>query len=431
MRRGVDAHLRFAGHRPGRRVAACLIGSVALVAATTGSAAAIPPTLTPGASAYSAAASTGTAALNASLQLTGSLGGLLGSLVDPIISTDLEPLANALQGGLNSQVASALGASSSLNASTDPSQSQVSTAPATFPNDTLPSPCVSTGSQPCYSATSSATNGAPLASVGLGLLNGYVEQVQSSADATNPIFGRATASSPQVSVLPGITSLIPGLPTAVNPLVSASVVSAKANCPNDGAVGAKKPATSPSINETVSSVNLLGGLVTFNVLDGQLTSLKVNGTSYQINGLPGSGIPELGTITVAGVTIAPYGNSVIVSFPLTVSQVLAGLGLPTTVINALTGFTPTSSVTMSLIVGPNATVTSTSASAWGLGIGVNLSGDLGFNILNLVTANVHIPTGIRSGNLGNLLDLRLAYVACQSGVNLSGSVTKAVPPALV
>jgi len=412
-------------------IAACLAGSVALVTATTGSAAANPPTLTSGASAYSAAAGTGTASLSASLQLTGSLGGLLGGLVDPIISADLAPLVTALQGGVNSAVASALGASSNLNASTDPSQTQVSTAPATFPNDTLPSPCVSTGSQPCYSATSSSANGNPLASVSLGLLNGYVEQVQAAADATNPIFGRASASSPQVSVLPGITSLIPGLPTAVNPLVSASVVSAKATCPNDGAVGASKPATAPSIAETVSNVNLLGGLVTFGVLDGKLTSLKVNGISYQINGLSGSGIPELGSVTVAGVTIAPYGNSVIASIPLTVAQVLAGLGLPATVVSALNGFTPTSSVTMSLVVGPNSRVTSTSASAWGLGIGVDLSGDLSFNILNLVTAKVRIPTGISGSNLGNLLDLRLAYTACQSGVNLSGSVTKAVPPALV
>ena len=48
-----------------------------------------------------------------------------------------------------------------------------------------------------------------------------------------------------------------------------------------------------------------------------------------------------------------------------------------------------------------------------------------------MTAKVHVPTGIGSGNLGNLLDLRLAYTTCQSGVNLSGNVTRAIPPALV
>ena len=136
-------------------------------------------------------------------------------------------------------------------------------------------------------------------------------------------------------------------------------------------------------------------------------------------------------MTVAGLTIAPYGNSVRVSIPLTVNQVLAGLGLPSSVISALNGFSPTSSVTMSLIVGPNSTVTSKSASAWGLGIGIDLAGDLAFNVLDLVTATVHIPTGVGGGNSGNLLDLRLAYTTCQSGVNLTGSVTKAVPPALV
>jgi hypothetical protein len=412
-------------------VAATLLGSVALVAATAGTAAAVPPTLTPGASAYAAAAGTGTASLHATLQVNGSLGSLLGSLINPIINQDLNPLVAALQGGANSAVAAALGASSSLNATTSPGQSQVATAPAAFPNDTFPSPCVSTGDQPCYSATNATGSGSPFASVTLGLLNGYVEQVQKATDATNPVFARATASNPQISVLPGITSLISGLPTAVNPLVSAGIVSAKANCPNDGAVGATKPATAPSVKETVSNVNVLGGLVTFGVLDGNVTTLKVNGTSYQINGPNGSGIPELGTVTVAGVTVAPYGHSVIVSVPLTVSQVLAGLGIPPSIISALNGFSPTSSVTMSLIVGPNSTVTSKSASAWGLGIGVDLSGDLSFNVLNLVTANVHVPTGIGSGNYGNLLDLRLAYTTCQSGVNLSGTTTKAVPPALV
>jgi hypothetical protein len=87
-------------------------------------------------------------------------------------------------------------------------------------------------------------------------------------------------------------------------------------------------------------------------------------------------------------------------------------------------------VTLSLVVGPNATVTSRSVSAWGLGIGVNLSGSLTFNLLGLVTATVNIPTGIGGSNTGNLLDLRLAYATCQSGVNLP-AVVPVVPPALV
>ncbi|MDT4922283.1 MAG: hypothetical protein QOI15_3185, partial [Pseudonocardiales bacterium] len=327
-------------------------------------------------------------------------------------------------------VSAAFGSASGLNAATDPSQSQVATAPAAFPNDTLPAPCVATGAQPCYAAASASANAAPLASVSLGALNGYVEQVQKAADASNPVFARANASNPQVSVLPLITSLVPARPSATNPLVSAGLVSAKATCPNDGAVGATRPATPPSINETLSTVNVLGGLVTFGVLDGTVTTLKVNGVSYQINGPTNSGIPELGSVTVAGLTIAPYGNSVIVSIPLTVNQVLTGLGLPSSVISALTGFSPTSSVTMKLIVGPNSALTSTSASAWGLGIGVDLTGDLSFNVLDLVTARVHIPSGIGGGNFGNVLDLRLAYAACQSGVNLPAT-TKAIPPALV
>lgn len=412
-------------------VAVGVTASTAIGVGTSTPAAAVAPALTPGASAYAAAADTGTASLHANLQVTGSLSKLLGGLIDPIITNDLNPLVAALQGSVNGAVASAFGASSSLNASTDPSQAQVATAPAAFPNDPTPSPCVATGPQPCYSAASASATGTPLASVSLGALNGYVEQVQQTADATNPIFARANTGNPRVTVLPGISSLIPGLPNATNPLVSATAVSAKANCPNDGAVGATRPVTAPSIKESATSVSMLGGLVTFGVLDGSVTSLTVNGTAYQINGPANSGVPELGTVSVAGITIAPFLNSVIVTIPLSVSQVLTGLGLPSAVISALTGFSPTSSVTMNLIVGPNSKVTSTSATAWGLGVGVNLTGSLSFNVLDLVTATVNIPTGIAGGNFGNVLDLRLGYTACQSGMKVSGSTTKAIPPALV
>jgi hypothetical protein len=295
--------------------------------------------------------------------------------------------------------------------------------PAAFPNDTLPSPCLPSGAQPCYSGASASANGAPLATVSTGVLSGYVEQVQQSADTTNPVFGRASVANPRVSVLPAISTLVPGLPSATNPLVSASLVAAKANCPNDGAPGASKPATPPSVSESTSSVSLLGGLVTFGVLDGQLTSLVVNGVSY-------SSVLSLPTVTVSGVTVAPFGQSVIVSLPLTVAQILTGLGLSSTVVNALNGFSPASSLTLSLVVGPNSTLTSRSASAWGLGVGVDLSGSLTFNLLGLVTATVNVPTGIKAGNVGNVLDLRLAYTTCQSGVTMP-AVIPVVPPALV
>jgi hypothetical protein len=398
-------------------------GVAAVVLTAVAPAADAAPTLTTGASAYSAAAGTGTASLQSNLQLTGSLGGLLDSLISPIVSADLNPLVAALQGSVNGAVATALGSSSTLNASTYPTEPQMTPAPAAFPNDTLPSPCLPSGAQPCYSGASASANGAPLATVSTGVLSGYVEQVQQSADTTNPVFGRASVANPRVSVLPAISTLVPGLPSATNPLVSASLVAAKANCPNDGAPGASKPATPPSVNESTSSVSLLGGLVTFGVLDGQLTSLVVNGVSY-------SSVLSLPTVTVSGVTVAPFGQSVIVSLPLTVAQILTGLGLSSTVVNALNGFSPASSLTLSLVVGPNSTLTSRSASAWGLGVGVDLSGSLTFNLLGLVTATVNVPTGIKAGNVGNVLDLRLAYTTCQSGVTMP-AVIPVVPPALV
>jgi hypothetical protein len=87
-------------------------------------------------------------------------------------------------------------------------------------------------------------------------------------------------------------------------------------------------------------------------------------------------------------------------------------------------------VRLRLVVGPNSTLTNRTASAWGLGIAADLSGTLSFNLLDLVTANVVIPSGISGGNRGNLIDLRLAYSTCQSGVIVPATV-RAIPPLLV
>jgi hypothetical protein len=398
--------------------------TTALFAAVPGTrAAATTPPITTGASAYSAAASTGNATLDANLQLTGSLGKLLDALISPIVSQDLNPLVSALQGTVNGLVASTLGAASGLNASTSPSQVQYGTAPAAFPNDTLPSPCVSSGAQPCYSAGSANVNGAPLVSAHVGVLNGYVEQVSTSADATTPAFGRASASSPAVSVLPGISTLIPALPAVGNPLVAASAVNSKANCPNDGTVGASKPKTAPSTSTSATGVTLLGGLITFTVLDGQIATLTVNNVAY-------GSVLSLPTVSVAGITVSPFGTSLMASIPLTLAQVLSGLGLSGAVVTALNRYAPTSTVRLRLVVGPNSTLTNRTASAWGLGIAADLSGTLSFNLLDLVTANVVIPSGISGGNRGNLIDLRLAYSTCQSGVIVPATV-RAIPPLLV
>jgi hypothetical protein len=394
-------------------VTACAALTTALTTVVSTDAAATTPPLTPGASAYSAAGDTGSATLQASLQLSGSLGQIVDWMIGPIVRDDLNPLLAALRGTVNGTVSAVLGSASNLNAATNPAQLQVDTAPAAFPNDTLPSPCQSSGAQPCYSATSTNVNGAPLASVGLGLLTGYVEQVAATADPTNPVFARASALTPSVSVLPGISTLIPTLPSITNPLISASAVNAKATCPNDGPVGATKPTTSPTAQESATGVTLLGGKITLGVLDGQITDLVVDGVSYP-------SVLDMPDIDLSGVTVSSFGQSLYVAVPLSVDQVLAGLGLPSGVVADLTGFLPTSSVRLGLVVGPNATVTSRTATAWGLGIGVDLAGSLTFNLLDLVTATVTIPTGIGHGNLGNLLDLRLAYATCQSGVNVSG-----------
>jgi hypothetical protein len=400
--------------------AAALLGAVV---ASPAPAEALSPGITNGASAYAAAAGTGTAALQANLQLSGSLGILLDAQIRPIVSQTLDPLLSALQGTVNSVVSGVLGASSSYSASTSPSQQQYSTAPAAFPTDTTPSPCLSVGSQPCFSAVSATASVPPLISTQVGAISGYAEQVMSSADATNPIFGRASVASPQVSVLPGIPTLIPGLPSIGNPLIGAGLINAKANCPNDGAPGATKPKTGPSVSLSASGVTLLGGLITLDVLNGQIANLKVNNVSY-------ASLLSLPTLTIAGITVSQYGSAVLVSIPLSLSQILAGLGISGAVGTALTSLGLTSTLALKLIIGPNSVVTSRTATAWGLGVGVDLSGSLSFNLLNLVTASVNVPSGITGSNFGNLLDLRLANTTCQSGVVMPAT-TPVIPPALV
>ena len=391
-------------------VSAVAIAAMAVVLAPA--AGAVP--VSTGATAYSAAGFTGSATMNASLTLTGTLGGILGNTIGPIVSAALNPLVAALQGTASTVVDGVLGASGPNHVTTPISQG--GPAPATFPGDMpsgLPSPCTATSTtQPCYSATSglSGINVPPLVNVGLTAVTGYTEQVPTSAASTNQIFGRAQAVSAGISVLPAIASL-------TNPLISTGTVDSIASCPNDGT-------TSPSAHVAASTITLAGGLVTLTVASDRIANLVVNGVGYaSVNALP--------VVSVGGIVVQPYGSSVEVTLPLTLTQIATGLGLPSSVISTLSTYgLAGTSLKLSVVVGPDTVVTKTTAQAWGLGIGVDLSGSLNFNLLGLVGATVTVPTGIGGNNLGNVLDLRLGYTACTVGATNAGS-TKAVPPALV
>jgi hypothetical protein len=252
--------------------------------------------------------------------------------------------------------------------------------------------------------------------VSVGALSGWTQQVPSAADATNPIYGRARVARITVNALTAITAL-------ANPVVSSGLVDAKANCPNDGPAGASKPKTPPSALVSAAGVTLLGGVVKFDVLNGQITNLTVSGTSYNLLTLPTLNLP-------GGITVAPYGTSISVSVSLTATQVFSALGLASSVVSQLLSLSTGSTVTLTLIAGPTARQTNTTATAWGLGVGVDLSGALSFNLLGLVGAVVNLPTGITSSNNGNLVDLRFAYTTCQSGTTTQATVPP-VPPALV
>jgi hypothetical protein len=230
--------------------------------------------------------------------------------------------------------------------------------------------------------------------------------------STNQIFARAQVVGTSLSVLPAVPSLL-------NPLISTGTIDSVSTCPSDGV-------TSPSAQEAATNVSLLGGLVTFTVAADKLANLVVNGTSYV-------SITSLPTLSVAGIVVQPYGTSVELTLPLTLAQIASGLGLPLSVITTLGTYgIANTSLNLSVIAGPDENVTKTSAQAWGLGLGVDLSGSLGFNLLGLVGATVSVPTGIGGNNLGNVLDLRLGYTACTTGTAGGGSGSgQAVPPALV
>lgn len=404
----------------GTATAVAVLAAAGLVAAAPASASGI--VVTSGASAYSAAGATGSAGLRATLALSGSLGGIIDSLISPIVTQDLNPLVSALSASTSSVVAATLGTASPLNAATTATQNQVDTAPAAFPNDVTPSPCSNIGAQPCYSGAATTLDGG-LASASVGALSGYAEQVSTAGDATNPILGRAHIAGATVSALPLVTGLVPALQAAANPLVSATAIDAKANCPNDGAAGATKPRTAPTASLSTGRISLLGDLVTLDVVANQVADLVVNGVPY-------ASLTALPTVTASGVTISSYGTSVLVAVPLSVNQVFAAAGLSDSIVSALTALAPTSTVALRLVVGPNAAVTNNSVQAWGLGVGVDLSGALSFNVSNLATATVTLPSGLGGSNIGNLLDLRLGYTACQSGTTATAS-TPLVPAALV
>jgi hypothetical protein len=362
-----------------------------------------------GASAFASAGYTGTAQMQANLTLTGSLGGLLNGLITPIVNNALNPLVAALQGTASNIVGAALGPASSYAATTPTDQG--GTAPAAFPTDLpggLPSPCsTSSATQPCYSATSVAPVSVPvLATVDVGAARGYTQQTPSSADATNPIFGRAQTTGTDISVLAGTSSI-------VNPAVSVGTVDALANCPNSGS-------TTPSASVSAANVSVLGGVVTLGVANGAITTITANGTTYPT-------LDDLPDLTFGGITLQPYGDSIAVTLPLTVSQLAAALGLSSSITSTLLTYaTSGTELSLTFVIGPNTEVTKTTALAWGLGIGVDLSGSLTFDLLGIVGARISVPTGISGSNFGNVLDLRLGYTSCRTGSATDGG-NKMIP----
>jgi hypothetical protein len=384
-----------------------------VVAATAGSWVAAPASATgapvsTGAIAYSSPAHLGGEALAPSLTITGALGGLLNGIISPIVTSDLDPLLGDLQGGANTLVNSLLGSASSFNANTPTYQGTFE--PAGFPADAAPPSCVVTDpTTPCYSGTGVTLTTSPLASIGVPVLSGYTQQVLASTDAANPVYARATVTNPTVSAL-GIS------------LVSATAVNSKASCPT-------ATSTAPTASVSASTVSLLGGAAGLSLAsNGTIAGVTIGGNAYTLSTLPTS------TFTLAGqqVTAQAYGTELRLNITLSLPSLLSGLGIAasSSVATALLGYVVSTSLTLSLVVGPSSSVTTGAATAWGLGIGVDLAGSVGFNLLGVAGATITLPTGIGGSNYGNVLDLKLAYSSCSYAGSGSTGGTPYVPPAL-
>jgi hypothetical protein len=278
-----------------------------------------------------------------------------------------------------------------------------------FPGDSWPSSCsASDATTPCYQAANTSV-ASSLVTLGVPVLRGYTQE---STGGPNPIYGRAQVTNPSVT-LP-LVATVPGLP-ANGSLLTASTVNSYAACPNNGSAA--------SAGVSAASVQLLGGLIGVGLSGNSVSSVTIGGKSYSLASMPSTAI--------AGVNLSTYGSALKVTIPLTLQQLELGLNLSNSVISTLNANAiANDSLTLTLIVGPNTTVTSTTAKAWGLGVAADLSGSLSFDIAGLVGATVTVPSGIGGGNYGNVLDARLAYAACKAG-SASATSTPAVPPALI
>ena len=365
-------------------VVAALIGCAAVPAGAD--------TIPDGSSAYAGAVAFSPGGINASIDASGALADLIAPFVDPVLdrlSGSLVPTVDSLSTSITTQL-SALSSNSSLQA-TSPS------AQAADPAPNWPSCTDGTfSSSTCYLASNVGASGGSLVSLNIPTVRGYT---LADANGGQALSGRAETTHPDLSVL-GVD------------IGDLGAITASSSCDTAGS-----PIADPAGASSLTGMNLLGGAVTATVSAGAM-NVAVNGAP-----LTGTASVPFGSSTVQ---VTADGSSVDLSIPLSLSDLLDGLGS-----SAPAGITDIGDSALALTVklGPGISNKSDGTVAWGLEAEVGLNGTLDLGIAGLATATLSIaPTGGVDPS-ANLLDLGLAVTNCTTASGNDG--TENLPPMVI
>jgi hypothetical protein len=335
-------------------------------------------------------------------------------------------------------------------ASADSSTSGSATAKAVYGSAVTIAPTAATGSgllgatvaslvQPIADTLANAVNSTVATSV-RGLLNSTGNTADTSGGETSYPTGPLAKMA-----LPGLLSLdlytpagsVTASPTAYSAQSTFSSLALRALNIDAGDVAAASasvtcPATgSPSATVSLADLALINGYV----------RARMNQGTFQVSadgGLSWAAVRDLHLTTVPGhsdLQIVASGDFLQIKESIGVDRLLGGLGLGG-LFSGMPGQIDTkdSNLTLTFTVGPGSYAgTDNSMSAWGLEVGVDVSGTIAVKELSSLgllggTATINVPTGISGEHYGNLLDLKLAYAACTTGVYTPAS---RVPPGLI
>lgn len=230
----------------------------------------------------------------------------------------------------------------------------------------------------------------PSVTVSSGTVQGYA-----TADADGFV-GAARTARPTTTIL--------GFP-----LGDLGVATSTASC--------KQTAASCTATQTLTGASLAAGGVSLSLASGGLLQATTGGMSVGSSAVPVA-VPNF-----PGTTVALNGNLATITANLTVTQLLAALGLPS-LLTSFTGGLVTddgSAIKLVMKVGPGAVSQSSPVSAWGLDVSVDITVALKLRVAGLVSASI-----TSTSTPPSLVGLKLAYSSATAGNPLPGWIAPAV-----